>query len=127
MAPRKSEDWHQVKFFAHCAEQAARGDWRYENIYAIPMGGQRDKITGARLKAAGARKGVPDIHVAVAAQGKHGLYIEMKKDGGALSKDQEKWRDRLLRAGYGYGVCYTVADAIGLLEAYFGPRWGSEG
>lgn len=123
MVQRRSENWHQVKFFAHCAEQAARGDDRYRCIFSIPMGGARDKVTGARMKAEGARAGVPDIFVAVPAQGKHGLFIEMKVDGGTLSKLQEVWRERLLEQGYGYAVCYTVDDAIGLLEGYFGPPW----
>ena len=121
----KSEGWHQVKLFAYIAEQAALGDDRYRNVFAIPMGGMRDAITGARLKAEGARAGVPDIFVAVPAQGKHGLFIEMKKDGGTLSKKQEIWRERLLAAGYGFAVAYGYEDAIGLLTTYFGPRWGS--
>lgn len=124
---KKNESWHQVKLFAHIAEQAARGDDRYLNIFAIPMGGQRDKIAGARMKAEGARAGVPDIFVAVPAQGKCGLFIEMKIDGGTLSANQEIWRERLLKVGYGHAVAYTCDDAIGLLNAYFGPAWGSQG
>lgn len=116
----RSEAREQVDFFAKCAEYAAMGDERYRCIFAIPMGGRRDKITGARMKAEGARRGVPDIFVAVPAQGKHGLFIEMKVEGGTVSKHQEVWRERLLGQGYGHAICYTASDALGLLARYFG-------
>ena len=89
------------------------------------MGGNRDARTGARMKAEGARAGVPDVCVAVPAQGKHGLYIEMKVQGGTLSKKQEIWRERLTAAGYGYAIAYTWEDAVGVLTTYFGPAWGT--
>jgi hypothetical protein len=107
-----------VKLFAHCAEMA-HSDSRYGNIFAIPMGGRRDKITGARMKAEGARAGVPDIFVAVPAHGKAGLFIEMKVEGGRLSKKQEEWRERLQGQNYGYVVCYCYEDAVGVLKQYF--------
>lgn len=116
---QKSESWHQTKFFAHVAEAAARGDDRYKNIFAIPNGGHRDKVTGARMKAEGARAGVPDIFVAVPSAGMHGLFIEMKIKGGRLSDKQEVWRDRLKQHGYGFVVCYGVEEALGVLSDYF--------
>ena len=117
---KRSEAREQVDFFAKCAEYAAMGDERYRCIFAIPMGGARDARTGARMKAEGARRGVPDIVVAVPAHGKHGLFIEMKIEGGTLSDYQKVWRERLLKQGYGYGVCYSASDALGLLARYFG-------
>ena len=47
-------------------------------LYHIPNGGKRDKVTAARLKAAGVKAGVPDICLPVPAGGCNGLYIEMK-------------------------------------------------
>jgi hypothetical protein len=119
---QKSESWHQVKLFAYVAERAAAGDERYRNVFAIPMGGARDKVTGARMKAEGARAGVPDIFVAVPARGKHGLFIEMKVEGGRLSQKQKEWRERLLAQGYGHATCFGVDDAIGVLDLYLGDR-----
>lgn len=121
MNQQRSESWHQTQLFAYCAEAAASGDDRYKCIFAVPNGGHRDKVTGARMKAEGARAGVPDIFVAVPSKGKHGLFIEMKVKGGRLSDKQEVWRDRLKQQGYGFVVCYSVDEAIGVLDSYFSP------
>ena len=115
----KSEAWHQVMFFGKCAERAHVDD-RYKDIYAIPNGGLRDKITAARMVAEGARKGVPDVFVAVPEQGMCGLYIEFKKKGNPLSADQKDWRGRLHRRKYGYYVAYTCDEALNLLARYLG-------
>lgn len=76
-------------------------------LFAIPNGEQRSKITGARLKAAGVRPGVPDICLPVR-RGKYGgLWIELKKaNTSKTSEDQDKWIDFLLCQGYSVHVCY---------------------
>lgn len=48
-------------------------------MYAIPNGGARSSITGARLRDEGVLAGVPDIFLPCPSGGKHGLYIEMKR------------------------------------------------
>lgn len=66
-------------------------------IYHIPNGGkrggnQRDaQIEGARMKALGVKRGVPDLHLPIPMQGYGSLYIEMKKPkDGALSTYQKE-------------------------------------
>jgi hypothetical protein len=117
---KRSEAWEQTEFFREIAALAfTTGDERYRCIYAIPMGGNRDAKTGARMKAEGARAGVPDTFVAVPRHTKHGLYIEFKIAGGRLSEKQKVWRDRLQRQQYGYCVCYSAVEALGVLARYF--------
>lgn len=115
----KKEAWHQVHFFAKCAE-LAHSDPRYACIFAVPMGGKRDAITGARMKAEGARAGVPDVFVAVPAQGCHGLFLEFKIEGGRLSEKQKLWKERLHDQGYGVSVVYSYEEALNVLAAYLG-------
>ncbi len=69
-------------------------------LFAIPNGGRRDAVTGARLKA-----GVPDLFLPVARRGFHGLFIELKAPGGAASPEQRGWIARLRQAGYSAEVC----------------------
>ena len=51
-------------------------------------------IVGARNKASGCKKGIPDILLPVARQGVHGLFIEMKRPGEKPRKEQfEKMKE----------------------------------
>lgn len=74
-------------------------------LFAIPNGGRRDAVTGARLKAEGVRAGVPDLFLPVARRGFHGLFIELKAPGGGASPEQRGWIARLRQAGYSAEVC----------------------
>lgn len=70
-----------------------------ELLHHIPNGGKRDKKTAEKLKAEGVKAGVPDICLPVARKGYNNLYIELKRIGGKVSKEQEAWIDKLNRAG----------------------------
>lgn len=66
-------------------------------IYHIPNGGSRGsnprdaKIQGAKMVAAGQKKGTPDLCLPIPKQYYAALYIEMKRPkDGALSLDQKK-------------------------------------
>lgn len=64
-------------------------------IYAIPNGGHRGASQGARLKAEGVTRGVPDLHVPALR-----LWIEMKRaDGGTVGKEQHDWHEYLRGIG----------------------------
>ena len=70
-------------------------------VYAIPNGGHRGASQGARLKAEGVTRGVPDLHVPALR-----LWIEFKRaDGGTVSKEQKDWHEYLR----GLGDCVVVA------------------
>lgn len=97
-----------------------------ELLFAIPNGGDRHLFVAKKLKAEGAKKGVPDLCLPVARGRYHGLYIEMKKPAnritgdrpGTLSKDQQNWIQRLTGEGYRAVVCYGAQAAINEISNY---------
>ena len=113
------------------AEQVALCDWwrpyaRTHGIpesllFAIPNGGRRDKITGARLKAEGVRAGVPDMFLAVPRQNAPGLFLELKKQkGGRVSENQKTMHEALSQAGYPVCICRGWDAAKRAIEDYIG-------
>jgi len=46
------------------------------------------------------RVGFPDLNLPVPRGAHHGLYIELKRIGGKVSKDQEWWLQKLTDQGY---------------------------
>lgn len=98
-------------------------------LFAIPNGGRRDAVTGARLKAEGVRAGVPDLFLAVPRGAWAGLFIEMKRRrGGQVSPDQKAMLACLAASGYRVSVCKGWDEARAALEAYMGaPKWQGGG
>lgn len=103
-------------------------------LLSIPNGGARTAITGAILKAEGARKGAPDLLLAVAKQRYvglsahepeqpgitwcHGLFLELKRRDGVLSKEQEIFHELLRRQGYKVCVVWSLQEAINEITSY---------
>jgi hypothetical protein len=81
-------------------------------IYAIPNGGARTAVTGARLKAEGVKPGIPDLHLPVARGGYHSLYIEMKAGTNKPSVSQLAIMDLLRDCGNQVIVCYSAEEAM---------------
>jgi hypothetical protein len=92
--------------------------------FAVPNGGKRDPITAARLKAEGVKAGVPDICYPLPVTwrlgpGKwHGLFIEMKKDGGSRSEVQDQWAIDLRACGFCVATCWGWRAAVQCFEDY---------
>lgn len=105
-------------------EQVTLFTWfrmRYAGIlmYAIPNGGARSSITGARLRDEGVLAGVPDIFLPCPSGGKHGLYIEMKRQkGGRVSAPQKAVMQALRMQGYEVAVCHGWQEARDCIEQY---------
>jgi len=91
-----------------------------EWLHSVPNGGKRDVKTAARMKAEGARRGIPDIFWPYAAGNWHGLYIEMKVNDNVLSEDQKSFRTYAARAGYLHVVAYTWREAALAIARYYG-------
>ena len=114
------------------AQQKALFEWAAYNrgrhpalamLYAIPNGGRRDAITGARLKAEGVKAGVPDIALPVPNRGYHGLYIELKvpeKSKARVSAAQKDWIENLRACGNAAHVCYGWEQARDVILDYLG-------
>lgn len=113
-APTPTEHEEQVTLFT----------WfrmRYAGMlmYAIPNGGARSSITGARLRDEGVLAGVPDIFLPCPSGGKHGLYIEMKRQkGGRVSPAQKAVMQALRMQGYEVAVCHGWQEARDCIEQY---------
>lgn len=87
-------------------------------LYHTPNGGSRNVAEAANLKRMGVKAGVPDLCLPYPSNGFHGLYIEMKKDGGRLTAAQRDYLAWLNENGYRAVVCYGTEHAIKVLEYY---------
>lgn len=96
-------------------------------LFAIPNGGLRSPSVAASLRKEGVRKGVPDLMLPVPRCGLHGLFLEMKAEGGTLSVDQKWWRSSLISRGFGHAVCYTFEEAKQVLLDYLADKWRVDG
>jgi len=91
-------------------------------IAAIPNGGSREYREAVNLKAEGVLPGMPDLIIAIARGGYFGLFVEMKSESGTISPDQNDVMRRLSEEGYLCEVCWSVEDAVGVLESYLSWR-----
>jgi hypothetical protein len=103
--------------------QAAYFSWarmhpEARRAYAIPNGGQRNKIVAAKLKQEGVRKGVLDIHLPMPRGGCHGLWIEMKHGNNDLTPEQQAEAEQLAKDGYAVFACWGAIVAIELTQQY---------
>ena len=80
-------------------------------LYAIPNGGLRSQITGAKMKREGVRAGVPDLFLAVAQGDYHGMFIEMKTSTGRVQPSQKTMMELLQSQGFHCVVCRGWDDA----------------
>lgn len=87
-------------------------------LFAVPNGGARDFITGARLKAEGVRRGALDLILAKPTQKYHGLFIEMKVGSNKPTDEQAAFVAYLQQVGYCATVHWSSASAIAEIEAY---------
>ena len=135
-----SEHSQQVALFAWAALNF-RHDERLRLLFAIPNGGERNKIVASQMKAEGVRAGVPDLFLPVPGLKwtapdigviqYHGLFIEMKKpaarlkrapkhkwDTGGVSEEQVVWLNMLEQQGYKVVVCYSWYEAANEIKFY---------
>lgn len=127
---RQAEHDQQVALFQWAAA-CARAIPALVNLYAIPNGGKRNVVTAARLKAEGAKAGVPDVALAWPLRSEEtphlfaspGLYIEMKAGKNKPSTEQIAWRERLIAAGYRYVLAYSWTQAANAILDYLGSDY----
>lgn len=96
-------------------------------LFAVPNGGRRDAVTGARLKAEGVVPGVSDLLLLVPAHHIehdgfiglwHGFCIEMKTLKGRQTENQKDWQKAVEAAGYRYEVVRTVDEFMADIDFY---------
>lgn len=102
-----------VRWF-NLAHPALRG-----RLFAVPNGGRRDAVTGARLKAEGVVAGVADLILLRRNRRYGALLIEMKAAHGRLSDGQRMWRSVVTdNDEYEYVVCRTLDEFMRAVTAY---------
>lgn len=95
-------------------------------IFAVPNGGQRDKITAAKLKHEGVKPGVPDTFFPLPCAQYAGLFIEMKRSSdkatkrraGTTSDVQDEWIAYLRSVRYACSVCFDWRSAARDIQSY---------
>jgi hypothetical protein len=109
MKPTPSEHAEQVSLVQWLGSAHPELDY-----FAIPNGGNRNIITARKLKAEGVKPGVPDLFFPSLK-----LFIELKRTkGGAVSKEQRFWSDRLGASGYRVAVCRGAEEALTIIEGH---------
>lgn len=91
-------------------------------LFHVPNGGKRNAAEAAHLKRQGVRAGVPDLCLPVARGGYHGLFIELKAEGGRPSAAQKEWLGRLRVQGYKAEICVGWTAAAAVICDYLGIR-----
>ena len=90
----------------------------HHNLFAVPNGGRRDRITGAKLKEEGVLAGVADIIFLKSNRFYGALLIEIKTPKGMQSDPQIEWENKISKDGYKYTVCRSVDDFVKVIIDY---------
>lgn len=78
-------------------------------VFAIPNGGRRDAVTGAKLKAEGVSAGVADLIILLPIG--NVLFVEVKTAKGRQSPEQKAFQERVESLGFNYVIWRSVEDA----------------
>lgn len=89
-------------------------------IFAIPNGGRRDEVTGAKMKAEGVLAGVADL--VILAPNRMVFFIEMKTRKGVQSMFQKQFQKLVNGMGFGYFVCRSFDEFKWAVEYELGAR-----
>lgn len=95
-------------------------------LFAVPNGGARDRITGARLKAEGVLPGVADLLLFLPRGGYHALCIEMKTEQGRQAATQYDWEKAVTKQGYKYIICRSLDDFMRQVTDYINSDHAAE-
>lgn len=87
-------------------------------LFAIPNGGRRDAVTGAKLKEEGVLAGVTDLILLKRNKRFGGLCIEMKTRTGKQSETQKRWQKDVEATGNKYVVCRSLDEFIKVVTEY---------
>lgn len=100
-------NWFRLKYpkLRHC-------------LFAVPNGGQRNKIVAAKLRKEGVLAGVSDLILLRMSKDYGALLIEMKDKTGKQSGLQKAWQHKIEQEGYKYVVCHSLDEFIENVSDY---------
>jgi hypothetical protein len=115
---RHEEHDAQVALFRWAAMMSGKHP-ALEMLNASQNGLHTSWSQAAKAKAAGMKKGFPDVFLPHPKQITeypedgyfHGLFLEMKSNKGKISADQYWWKEHLEKAGYAHHFCYSWPEA----------------
>ena len=88
-------------------------------LYAIPNGSNKSVVAAMKFKREGLRKGFPDLGLALARRGFHGLFIEMKRlKGSKTSPEQAAYVELLNDNDYSVSICRGYDEAVEKISWY---------
>ena len=82
--------------------------------HAIPNGGKRDRVEGAKLMLTGTVAGAADLFFLIDGSAH---YLELKTAKGRMSADQERFMERVQRAWGHYHVARSLDEARDILQS----------
>lgn len=127
LATSGTEHGHGSALACWAAQEAACGHYpELRWLTAIPMGGQRHKAVAGRMRAEGAKAGLPDYLLAVRRGPWACLWIELKRPElrpkrggrGGVAVKQSAWIDWLRSQGHGAIVAYGWIEARDVIISY---------
>lgn len=86
--------------------------------FHIPNGGERHVAVAARMKAAGTKKGVPDVFIPIPSGIYGGMFIEFKTKKGRLSQEQILYSGHLIDSRYYCIVSTDYKEAVSSVLEY---------
>lgn len=87
-------------------------------LFHVPNGGKRDAREAARLQTQGVIAGVADLFLPYPSREYHGLFIELKAEGGKPTDRQREFLASMTSRGYCAQVAVGSKAAIEMIEWY---------
>lgn len=117
---RKKPDDREHRLQCECVRLFRLLYPEYRNrLFAVPNGGRRDAVTGARLKAEGVLAGVADLILLVKNRQYGALLLELKTETGRQSSSQKEWeKDVTATEEYKYVVIRSVGEFCKAVNDY---------
>lgn len=97
-------------------------DYQYphlqKNLFAVPNGGKRDKVTGAKLKRQGVRAGVSDLIFLYPTINYPFAGIELKTTDGTQKKEQKVFQKSVESVGGLYILIRSFDEFKNFIDKY---------
>jgi hypothetical protein len=113
--PQPTESQEQAAVVDFCL----KAGYPFNLIFAIPNGANKSPASAAKFKREGLRAGFPDLGLPYQNGRYAGLWVEMKRQRGSKTSDEQKeWKEKLEREGYAHVYAYGADEAIDFIKQY---------